>query len=158
MPLVRTRPEAAIITAAWRPTVPGLTENAEVRPAGASERWRAAVVLEVMFVASPNACEVSCRIRMGGTRPRTRQSGLCGFTPRPAGAARQKWFPRLCQKVAFGSRAAAELGNRLGSARIGNKQAPINGNDSAPDCHIQVTGPCCGGKLSLHAGAPPRIG
>ena len=64
---------------------------------------------------------------------------VCGFTPRPETG--QTWFPRLCRtNSANGSRAAAELGNRLGSAASGEDRHRSTLRQAGADCHIQVTG------------------
>jgi hypothetical protein len=70
MPAVRANPEAAAITAAERPMDPALDETAlEIVSSGLvrteTARWRPVAVLLNTLKASPNACEVSCRIRMG---------------------------------------------------------------------------------------------
>ncbi|MCU1573248.1 MAG: hypothetical protein JWO93_1330 [Micrococcaceae bacterium] len=87
-PTLRIRPDAAAMTAAWRPTVPAFADTALDSVVSAlalptAARWRPKVLFGDTLKASPNACEVSCRIRMGVTRP-VHSAGICCSNCLPA--------------------------------------------------------------------------
>jgi len=144
MPTLRISPDAAAITAAWRPTVPALavtaldTEfNGFVRTVCA--RWRAEVLRVDTKVASPNAYEVSCRIRMGVTRPLGFLGSFCDLTPRSS-CEDQNWFPRLCQTMSCertlsGGRVRQSTQER----QLRKSWRALNGTGIPNECHIQVT-------------------
>ena len=76
--------------------------------------------------ASPNAFEVSCRVRVGEV---TRPARAPGFTPRSVERSRFRpavapnWVPRLCHAVSYDSEAVAELGVRPEAPQEGGKRA-----------------------------------
>ena len=87
---------------AVRPTMPassgvtGATAVVRLLRAGVARR-RAMTLRDDTEVASPNACEVSCRVRTGSIRPPGASTGL--LYPKDLGEEARKWFPRPCQTV-----------------------------------------------------------
>ena len=148
-PMLMIRPDAAAMTAAWRPTLPALEDTAlEMAESGltltGAALWRPRVLLEDTTEASPNACEVSCRIRMGVTRP----FHMHGILPVPCFPASPQG---LLAKPVIGSPASArrllrtdlavvaELGNPLKDADFFKSRRVLNGTTVSITCHITIT-------------------
>src|SRR5688572_19911706 len=103
MPTLRTRPEAAATTAAWRPTVPALALTAlDTAPSGflrtVCARWRAELWREDTK-GSLSQCLRGELSDSDGSHPAALLPGkLCDLTPRPS-CEDQNWFPRPCQTM-----------------------------------------------------------
>ena len=114
---------------------------------------------------SPDAYEVSCRIRMGDcTRPscqqidRSRLYHQEGFTPRSIYRRPKTWVPRSCQADVE----SLERGDRIrrtASSTSPDMTKPDNRTQRTPTCHISTTGckirqfPPCGPGAVHRAGA-----
>src|SRR6478736_2942579 len=103
-PTPKAMPDAAATARAGRPSERACDLAVRARPSSAMERagvarWRAVVRFFDTVDRLSHACGVSCRVRVGDTRPNTSPQWaeeLFDLTPRPQKVV-ETWFPRPCQ-------------------------------------------------------------
>ena len=125
-------------------------------------RWRAVTREDTVNLS--DACEVSCRVRVGEvTRPLVRSEfeRSSRLHPKERLATPRMWVPRLCHAVSYDPWEVAELGVHLGASLEGEKRRRTYRNwgaDVTSGSHLhrkslrKVTSTSCLGDPE-----PPRI-